>query len=405
MSGGRKISKPKVLVLSSTYPRWMGDHEPGFVHELSRRLVSRFDVTVLCPSTPGAKRTEVMNGVHVIRYRYAPRRLETLVAGGGIIGNIKTRRWKIILLPFFMIAQIFSLFFVLRSVKPDVIHAHWIIPQGFAVILLRKIGVFRAPVLITSHGADLFSLRGRIFSWVKRFVTRSDAKWTVVSSMMKEHLGRLGVDESKIEVRSMGVDIEENFKINPEKMRSKSEILFVGRLVEKKGLSFLIRALPIIRECFPDAHMTIVGYGPEESTLRALAEDLNLTGCVTFIGGVSHSELPNFYQRAAIFVSPFIQAKSGDQEGLGLVSIEALSCGCPVVSTKIPAVDDLSSICRGMLVVPPQDSLALAEAIKTVLRSPREFQDLALGDSLTVRNSFGWPKVAERYAAILEAEL
>src|SRR5690606_35496267 len=78
-------SRPRLLVLTSTYPRGDGDPEPGFVHELARRLVGRFQVTVVCPHAVGAATREDMDGVHVVRYRYAPERWETLVNDGGIV--------------------------------------------------------------------------------------------------------------------------------------------------------------------------------------------------------------------------------------------------------------------------------------------------------------------------------
>src|SRR5690606_6282774 len=90
---------PTLLVLTSTYPRWAGDPEPGFVHELAKRLTDRFRVIVLGPHAPGAKTAEVLDGVEVIRYRYAPERMETLVNDGGIITNLRRSRWKYLLVP------------------------------------------------------------------------------------------------------------------------------------------------------------------------------------------------------------------------------------------------------------------------------------------------------------------
>ncbi len=84
--------RPVLLVLSSTYPRWSGDHEPGFVHELARRLTTTFDVVAVVPRAPGASDREMLDGVTVIRYGYAPRRFETLVNDGGIVTNLKRHR-------------------------------------------------------------------------------------------------------------------------------------------------------------------------------------------------------------------------------------------------------------------------------------------------------------------------
>ena len=77
--------KPGLLVLASTYPRWKDDHEPGFVHELCKRLAGSFDVVALVPDAPGADPDGLLDGVDVVRYRYAPRWLQTLVNDGGIV--------------------------------------------------------------------------------------------------------------------------------------------------------------------------------------------------------------------------------------------------------------------------------------------------------------------------------
>ena len=151
--------KPRLLVLASTYPRWQGDSEPGFVHELSRRLTDSFEVTVVCPAASGAPLREVMDGVRVRRFRYAPDRLQTLVNDGGIVTNLKNALWKWLLVPFFLIAQFWSTRKAIKELVPDMVHAHWLIPQGLAIALLAKFSRRALPFLVTSHGADLYALR------------------------------------------------------------------------------------------------------------------------------------------------------------------------------------------------------------------------------------------------------
>lgn len=136
---GRSQPRLRLLVLTSTYPRWSGDHEPGFVHELSRRLAADFDVTVLCPHAPGAAATEMLDGVRVLRYRYAPEALETLVHNGGIIGNLARAKWKWLLVPGFFLAQAIAAWNCLRRDRPDVIHGHWLIPQGLLLATLSLV--------------------------------------------------------------------------------------------------------------------------------------------------------------------------------------------------------------------------------------------------------------------------
>ena len=116
--------RPRLLVLASTYPRWAGDSEPGFVHELSRRLADRFEVAVSCPHAPGALPQESMDGVEVHRYRYAPARWESLAYEGGIVTNLRRHPWKWLLLPGFFLAQAWSAWRLVARFRPHVVHAH-----------------------------------------------------------------------------------------------------------------------------------------------------------------------------------------------------------------------------------------------------------------------------------------
>src|ERR1700735_2418201 len=98
-------ARSTLLVLASTYPRWRGDPEPGFVHELAKRLTDQFHVIAIVPAAPGAAAREILDDVEVIRYRYAPHRFETLVNDGGIVTNLRRHRWKVLLVPPFVLAQ------------------------------------------------------------------------------------------------------------------------------------------------------------------------------------------------------------------------------------------------------------------------------------------------------------
>src|SRR5690606_19375146 len=90
---------PRILVLTTTYPRWESDHEPSFVHDLCKELARDFDVLVVTPSSQGAARRETMDGVAIERFRYAPSRFETLIHNGGIVANLHGSPWKWLLLP------------------------------------------------------------------------------------------------------------------------------------------------------------------------------------------------------------------------------------------------------------------------------------------------------------------
>ena len=390
--------KPRLLVLASTYPRWAGDHEPGFVHELARRLTDHFEVHVLAPHAPGARAAETLDGVIVKRFRYAPERLQTLVNDGGIIGNLRHHPWKWMLLPTFFLSQLAATARTLHYLRPAVVHGHWILPQGLTMALLSF--RFPQPFVLTSHGADLYALRGLGWRFLKRWVCARMTAITVVSRGMCDAIEALGVPAEKVSVKPMGVDLDQRFSADARVLRQPKQLLFVGRLVEKKGLRYLLEALPRVLEQHPEVTLVIAGFGPEEATLKALSAKLGIDDRVTFLGAVTQEALPALYRQAGLFVAPFTAAKSGDQEGLGLVLVEALGCGCPVLAGDVPAVRDVLPE-QGQR-VPPADPVALAEAITALLsQSAEERAERYRPLRLANRKRFGWQPVSEGYARLL----
>ena len=402
---GKCVHPKKLLILSSTYPRWLGDPEPGFVHELAKRLATQFEVQVLCPHARGAATHENLEGVEVARYRYGPDRLETLVNDGGIVTNLKRAPWKWLLVPFFLLGSFGRTWREIHRWRPDVIHAHWLLPQGLVVALLGLLDRRTPPFLVTSHGADLFALRARPLTVLKRFVARRSAALTVVSQAMTDELARIGASPHKVSVQPMGVDLTHRFTPTPDLPRSRDEILFVGRLVEKKGLRYLIAAMPAIIARHPSAFLTVVGFGPEESERRAQAKALGIARKVNFLGALAQAELPALYRRAAVFVAPFVRAGSGDQEGLPVTLMEAIACGCPVVVGDLEAMADLFEPDEADLRVVSDDIQALAKRVITVLEHPDDACRRA--DRVRVRLSqrLSWDTITQRYVEILRSIL
>lgn len=392
-------NRPVLLVLASTFPRWQGDSEPGFVHELARRLVPRFRVIALVPRAPGAMGREMMDGVEVHRYRYAPAPLETLVNDGGIVGNLKRHRWKLALVPGFVLALAWTTWRLVRRERVDVVHAHWLIPQGVVAAMLNALPGRKVPFVVTSHGADLYALKGKWLAAIKRWVVQRASAVTVVSRAMRDELARMGADTSNTSVLPMGVDLRERFFPNGS-ARQPGEILFVGRLVEKKGLRYLVDAMPRILERHPTATLTIAGFGPERTALEKQVAGLGLAERVRFLGALAQQDLPDFYRRAAVFVAPFVQATSGDQEGLGLVLVEAAGCGCPIVAGDVPAVRDVLGDDDAEC-VDPRNTTDLADAVIRILDDPRTagLRAEVLCDRLLDR--LDWHKVADEYATVL----
>jgi glycosyltransferase involved in cell wall biosynthesis len=351
------------------------------------------------PHTPSAAREEVMDGVRVVRYRYAPLRLQTLVHGGGMAANVRRSRWKILLLPGFLVGQYMAASREAKRSRFAVIHAHWLIPQGVVARRLSK--VFRVPYVVTSHGGDLFGLRGSWATRLKRTVAGSAAAMSVVSSAMLDEADRSGIACSTMEVLPMGVDLQVRFVEALDIDRDPARLIFVGRLVKKKGLAYLLEALPRVLQAKPEVTLEIVGFGPEEASLRTQAARLGVEHAVRFLGATSQERLPALYQRAAVFVAPFVRDDSGDQEGLPVALMEAIACGCPAVVGTVPGLEDLLGGEFRSNCVDGRDPEAICEAILAVLDDPDRSVQKARELRSLVASRMDWEVIAAAYADML----
>jgi glycosyltransferase involved in cell wall biosynthesis len=399
-------NRKRLLVLTSTFPRWEGDREPPFVFELSRRLAREFDVAVLAPHARGASRHEEMAGLEVFRFPYFFEAGQTLAYNGGILANLKARRRNYLLVPFFALGQLIQLIRIIRTMQVDAIHAHWIIPQGLIALVAR---VFarrgsRPAIICTSHGGDLFGLSGKLFGAVKKSVIARVERLTVVSQAMRSFAQTL-VPRSDIEVIPMGVDLAGRFTAAPEVVRNSDQILFVGRLVEKKGIRYLIEAMPRVVASYPAMKLDIAGEGPDKARLQQLVQSLGLAGAVNFLGPVDQDALREQYRRATVFVAPSVIAQGGDQEGLGLVFVEALGCECPVIASDLPAIGDVIKDSETGLICRQNDSGDLADKILYLLERPELRRSLGENGRRYVAGRFDWEIIAQRYADLIRESI
>ena len=329
MKNEKDNRKKKILVTGSTFPRWDDDTEPRFVLDLCKAMSEYFDITVMVPSCPGAKDREVLEGIKVIRYHYFPiHKFETLCYPGAIVPRIKEKKSRIFLVPFLFIGLWNALRKNLKDY--DFVHAHWIIPQGIVQSFFNK------PYIVTGHGGDVCSLNKGIIRKLKIRCLKKAKKVTVVSEHLKNRVHEL-VPNLDIEVISMGVDTNAfgpQYRIeNYFGQGDKKAVLFVGRLVEIKGVKYLIEAMRDV-----DANLYIVGDGPLREELKEQASSLDN---VFFLGSKSHKELETIYASADIFCMPSITAKDGGQEGFGLVMLEAMASGLPVVASNSGGITQL----------------------------------------------------------------
>jgi glycosyltransferase involved in cell wall biosynthesis len=401
-NSSRRHSGRKLLILASTFPRWNGDNEPPFVYELSHRLQKKFKIYVLAPHAAGCLSEEILNGINIKRFRYFFTRWEKLAYQGGILSNLRNKPWLYGLVPLFLMAEYVVLVRMLRRHRFDLVHAHWIIPQGLIALLARPFAKSKPALLCTSHGGDLYGLRGRFFNRLKLFVINHTSRLTVVSRAMLKNVLSMGGDSKKVTVIPMGVDLKKRF-VPPAKRREAQALLFVGRLVEKKGLRYLIEAMPEILDKNPSAYLRIAGDGPEKAALKKRISELKINDRVQLSGPVFNADLPLFYQTSNIVIFPSVIAADGDREGFGLVLVEALGCECALVVSDLPAMQDIIIDGKTALVVPQKDAERLAERVNELLDNAALQTSLGKAGRQFVLEHFDLDRIAEEYTDLIES--
>ena len=386
----------KLLVLTSTFPRWAGDNEPPFVFELCRRLCPKFDVWVLAPHAPNAKSRDTLNGINVVRFRYFFDWGESLTYEGGILANLRSHRLRYLLVPLFLVFQLIAMLRLLGKEKFDIVHAHWLIPQGITAVIAQLCQPTFPALLCTAHGSDLHGLRSPLFLAIKRLIVRRCDALTTVSQAMKKHTLDLGATLDKTSVISMGVDTANTFIPSLLKRRSNDELLFVGRLSVQKGLELLIRAMPQVVAAYPRSKLKVVGQGPDQRVLQALGEALGVAKSIEFVGGIENAKLPEYYQKAALLVFP-----SATEEGFGLVCVEALACECPVIASDLLAAREIIQDGETGLLFPRGDHNKLASKIIELLTDPALRHKIGQAGRSFVTQRFDWEMVALRYSELL----
>jgi teichuronic acid biosynthesis glycosyltransferase TuaC len=393
----------KVLFLTSSYPRSPDDTASVFVRYLAEQLADRgLVVYVLAPANGKGGKT-VEGRVTVYRFQYFPVALQALAYGSGIMSNLKRSPWLWLQVPFFVLSMAYRLLHLIRKQKPALVHAHWILPQGFIGALAKLI--LGTPLITTAHGADTFALRGPVSTRIKRFIIAMSDAWTANTPATASAIGPLAALPKPI-VIPMGVNIELFAGGNPAKLRAllaENEflLLFVGRLVEKKGCHNLLQAFSLLPSNLRErTTLWIIGDGDQKSRLEASAKNLGIAHKVRFWGTLPNEQLPDFYAAADLVAAPSVEAASGDTEGQGVVLLEAFAARTCVVTTRVGGIDNVvTDGVTGRVLKPGQPRL-IADAVERLLRDATERERLAENAFRKVQRVYGWDRVAAQFETL-----
>ena len=410
----------KVLVIGSVYPRFHEDAEvPWLRTSIAHLKKAGLDIQVLAPAYKGLKSHEI-DGVKVNRFRYAPAKWEFLTHEEGAPSKMANKPWLQLLAIPYIISGFFKCIKICRKFKPDIIHAHWPFPHAYIALGAAKL--FKIPLVLNFHGAELLLIRKK--KWVKPLLKFAISQAQAVFANSSFTAGKIkALRNVDVEWSPYGTTLETGTgNAEPHPINSKFKILFVGRHIERKGIRYLIEAAKYLpRDQF---EIRIVGVGDLTEQLKMQADALchpelyetknfssqvelcplgsseteskDLPAEIIFTGKLSPEALANEYKSANVFTLPAIVDSKGDTEGLGVVLIEAMELGLPIVASNVGGIPDVVIDGETGILVPEKDPEALANAYKRLAAEPELVKHLLVGAQKRINECFTWDGIIQR---------
>lgn len=367
--------KPTILLNTHVYPRHSDDHVAPFLHEFAKACSTFARVIVHCPHERGLADREVLEGVEIRRFRYASEEKETLAYRGDMHKQVFGSPFRALLFIKFLRRWRKATKLLIKEISPDIVHAHWLFPGGYVTEKVLKKG---ERLYLSMHGTDVFLVQKRKLSrgFAKRVLRRSEKAHfvsTALQEIITETCSRQPKNNDLLLPMVFGLD---DF-INRSAKEKTGGFLFVGRLLEVKGVDVLIRSFSeLCTSSDSPWTLDIVGDGRERGRLESLVKELKLTELVTFHGSLNPNEVKEKYHNSRAFILPSITTDSGEKEGLGVVLLEAMSAGIPVIGTDCGGIPEIIHHEKTGLLVPQNDVSSLSIALK------RLQEDSVLRDNL-----------------------
>jgi glycosyltransferase involved in cell wall biosynthesis len=403
-------------------------------------------VTVLVPHAAGLPPGWEAGGVEVVTFRYAPEAAEVLGYGRSLAADVRVRAGAAAVAPLYAAAARRAVARQLRRRRFDLVHAHWIVPNGVAAAAALRGGSGRgggsggssrdrspdeaghpsrpgqptAPprararpaMAIGLHGSDVFLAERRGMRRLARWALGRAGVLTGSSPELVERMCALGFPAARSRVIPYGVDTA-RFSPDRERRRLWRErlgigddatlLLGVGRMAAKKGFGVLAAALPPLLGALPGLHVVLAGDGDLLPELAAATEPWRAR--VHLPGAVLRDTLPDLYRAADLFVLPAMHDEQGNVDGLPNVILEAMSTGLPVVASGISGIPLAVEDGASGLLVPERDPTALGAALRRLLGDSREARRMGERGRRKAESELTWELVAARHREAYEMAL
>lgn len=390
----------KLLVLTSSYPKYEGDVSGNFVYDLTSRLANNFEIHILAPAYKGSLSFEAVGSIKIHRHKQFLTNNIELAYGGGILAKIRKNYLYLFVVPFYFFYQFLAIGRISKKEKIRLIHAHWLIPQGFLAVIYKMLFDRKVKIVVTIHGTDINSFDNFAGRQLKRFILKRIDELAVVSNALKEKAIDLGY-RKEVFVYPMGVDTK---LFSPgkksESIRTKYSItgaflIFVGSLIEQKNIRHLIQAMPLIIKKHPTVKLAVVGDGNLKNEMIALAKELRVSENVVFTGTIPHNDLPPYFATADLLILPSFS------EGFGLVIIEAMSCKTLAVTSNLGGIHDIISDGETGFYFKGTSKEAIGKKINFILQNKEKFEKIRGRGRQRVVEKFDWDIVGSNYINLL----
>jgi glycosyltransferase involved in cell wall biosynthesis len=345
-----------------------------------------------------------VRGVELIVYRYAPH--PALAVWGyaeSLHADVKVRRTTLLALPFGILASLYALVRQILIARPDVIHAHWLLPNGLPALIASRL--FGIPLVVSMHGSDVsMAERNVVFRWIAQRIFSHTRAATACSGDLHRRALALGADPETTVVLPYGVTIssfapeyaDRDWVSQRFGVPVQSPLLVaVGRFVHKKGFAVLIHAMIRIREHFPNVRLVLAGYGDLLPAYQRAVEERGLSDVVILPGQLSRDDVARLIASADIYCVPSVHDESGNVDGLPNTLLEGMSAGTAIVASAIAGIPDVLSDGHDALLVPAADEVALADACVRLLGDPPLRNALGIAARQRVLRGLTWPAMTE----------
>jgi glycosyltransferase involved in cell wall biosynthesis len=390
-------------VLTHNYPRFVGDFSGTFVEALCQEFAMQGQqVTVWAPHDAAYTRPQ-QRPVRLQLYRYAwPPALQQLGYMRSMQGDLALRLNSYLLSPGLFAAGITKVLREARRTRPDVLHAHWILPNGFiGAVASRLLGI---PLVVSVPGSDAqVAGKNPLFRSMARFTFDQAGLLTANSESLRDAVVALGAEPAKFDMIIYGTDPN---VLRPQmagvaKRRAELAIptdatvlLCVGRMVYKKGFDDLIRALAISPLKESNVVAVMIGQGDQWVEWQALGRQLGVAEKVRWLGNVPKDRIVVDYNLADVLVMPSV---SKPADGLNVCVLDAMSCGKPVVASTVAG--NALAVAEGVtgFLVPEQAPAELAVALARLVDDPALRRRMGAAGRARIEQELGWPHLARRY--------